>query len=297
MAQTLALFLLRRNEGDRIGRIRDYAGRLKCGNGTVQAAFSLLEECGAIETEARGHLGTYLVRADISLLWKVAGLGAVTAAMPMPSGLQSEGLATGLRRAFQQSGIPLNLTFIQGSHSRVNALVDRRLDLIAMSRLAFDRSSQELPIKLMGDLGTQTYTGKYCILLRRDASLDSTGLRVAIDPRSMDQEVICRQVFARKRVEYIYASYPLMNKLFERGDLDATVWHGEDAPRRFSRDLKVFPVSRDIMDDLPKELSRAALAVYQQNSEPVSAVCHRISLDWIIKSQAEVISGQLVPSY
>ncbi|CAM5589502.1 GntR family transcriptional regulator OS=Streptomyces rimosus subsp. rimosus (strain ATCC /DSM 40260 / JCM 4667 / NRRL 2234) OX=1265868 GN=SRIM_029555 PE=4 SV=1 [Streptomyces rimosus subsp. rimosus] len=121
-ARRLAALLINQpteGEGARLPRVRDLAAELGVGNGTVQAALQLLEESGAMDTVARGHLGTFLVRADRAILWRLAGLGTVLAAMPLPHSRRREGLATGLRGAFEKTGAPFAITFMRGAATRV----------------------------------------------------------------------------------------------------------------------------------------------------------------------------------
>lgn len=108
-ARQLAALLIRQGAhgaGARLPRVRDVAELLGVGNGTVQSALRLLEEAGAIKTVARGHLGTFLVGSDRAALWRLSGLGAVQAAMPLPHSRRFEGLATGLRAAFEEAAHP-----------------------------------------------------------------------------------------------------------------------------------------------------------------------------------------------
>lgn len=71
-ARRFAVLLLDHAEDARLPRLRDLAEELGVGNGTVQAALRLLEEARAVETTARGHLGTFLARADRGALWHAA---------------------------------------------------------------------------------------------------------------------------------------------------------------------------------------------------------------------------------
>ena len=67
----IAASLLAIEPGSRIPRVSDFATETSLGRGTIQGALRLLEEIGAIVLEARGHLGTFLVRTDRELLWDI----------------------------------------------------------------------------------------------------------------------------------------------------------------------------------------------------------------------------------
>lgn len=161
--------------GARLPRVRDLAERLGVGNGTVQAALRLLEEAGAITTVARGHLGTFLVGSDRAVLWRLSGLGTVLAAMPLPHSRRFEGLATGLRTAFEEAGAPFAITFLRGAAARVAAVAEGRAELAVLSRSAADRLTGQQAVELIADLGPATYAGGHGLLLRPGITLGSPG--------------------------------------------------------------------------------------------------------------------------
>lgn len=175
-ARQLAALLIRQGAhgaGARLPRVRDVAELLGVGNGTVQSALRLLEEAGAIKTVARGHLGTFLVGSDRAALWRLSGLGAVQAAMPLPHSRRFEGLATGLRAAFEEAGAPFALTFLRGAAARLAALAEGRAELAVLSRFAADRLTGRQPVELIADLGPGTYVGAHALVLRPGVTLGS----------------------------------------------------------------------------------------------------------------------------
>ncbi|MEU4200222.1 GntR family transcriptional regulator YhfZ [Streptomyces sp. NPDC026294] len=295
-----ALLINQPTEGDaaRLPRVRDLATELGVGNGTVQAALQLLEESGAIETVARGHLGTFLVRADRGILWRLAGLGTVLAAMPLPHSRRHEGLATGLRSAFEEAGAPFAITFMRGAASRVSALLDGKVDLAVLSRFAADRLMEQHPVDLIADLGPATYVGGHGVLLRRGVQLDADGLRVAVDTASEGQRVLAEQAFAgRQDVTWLESSFIRLHDLFAQDRADATVWSLDEVPGQLGDEVEVLPLGDEIPGDLSLRNSSAALIARSEGSEALAAVSGSLDLGAVTGLQDEVLRGERIPSY
>jgi hypothetical protein len=297
-ARQLAALLLNHEAGTRLPRLRDFAAELKVGNGTVQAALQLLEEEGAVETKARGHLGTFLVRSERAILWRLAGLGTLLAAMPLPYSHRYEGLATGLRAAFEQAGAPFAITFMRGASTRLGALLDGKADLVVLSRFAADRIAEEHPVELVADLGPGTYVGSHGLLLRRGTPLEREGIRVAVDSSSEDLRMLAARAFAgRDDVEWVEASYMQLRGLFAQGRVDATVWNLDEVRDHLGPDVEVRPLDEEIARELASRNSRAALIGRAGETPALDAV--RMSLDFsvVTEVQGEVLRGERVPLY
>lgn len=297
-ARQLAALLLHHETGARLPRLRDFAGDLKVGNGTVQTGFQLLEEAGAIETRARGHLGTFLIRADRALLWRLAGLGTLLAAMPLPYSHRYEGLATGLRSAFEQSGAPFAITFMRGASIRLAALLEGKVDVVVLSRFAADRFVADHPVRLLADLGPATYVGAHGLLLRRGVPLEDGGLRVAVDSSSEDLRLLANRVFAgRDDVVWREASYMQLRDLFARGEVDATIWNLDEVRDHLGPDVEVLPLGTEITRDLARRNSSAAVISRAEDTGALDAVRDSLDLSLITAVQAEVLRGERVPLY
>ncbi|AXK33221.1 GntR family transcriptional regulator [Streptomyces armeniacus] len=297
-ARQLAALLLHHEPDSRLPRLRDFAGELKVGNGTVQTGLQLLEEAGAIETKARGHLGTYLIRADRALLWRLAGLGTLLAAMPLPYSHRYEGLATGLRAAFEQSGAPFAITFMRGAATRLSALLEGKVDLVVLSRFAADRVLAEHPVRLLADLGPATYVGAHGLLLRRGVPLETAGLRVAMDSSSEDLRALASRAFGRRDdIAWIEASYMQLRDLFARGEVDATVWNLDEVRDHLGPDIDVLPLGDEITRDLALRNSRAAVISRAEGTRALDAVRESLDFSLVTGIQSEVLRGERVPLY
>ncbi|MFI7243679.1 GntR family transcriptional regulator YhfZ [Streptomyces qinglanensis] len=299
-ARQLALLLLEYEPERRLPRVRDFAEELGCGNGTVQGALRLLEEAGAIETAARGHLGTFLVRSDRSILWRLSGLGTLLAAMPLPYSRRYEGLATGLRAAFDDAGTPFGITFMRGAGSRATALLEGKADLVVLSRYAADRLIEEYPedLSLVVDLGPTTYVGAHGVLLREGASLDAPGLRVAVDHASEDQRLLAERAFAgRADVEWIECSYMQLLDLLVQDEADATVWNLDEVQGRLGEGIEVLPLGDEIARDLSLRNSSAAVIGRAESVAALHAIRDAIDTERVTKLQSAVVRGDRMPSY
>ncbi|MER6502760.1 GntR family transcriptional regulator YhfZ [Streptomyces sp. NPDC001455] len=297
-ARQLAVSLLDHEEDTRLPRLRDLADELGVGNGTVQAAFHLLEEAGAIKTVARGHLGTFLVHADRAVLWRLAGLGTLLAAMPLPYSRRYEGLATGLRAAFEQAGAPFAVTFMRGAHSRVSALLEGKVDLVVLSRFAADRLMAEHSLELVADLGSATYVGAHGVLVRGGVDLASPGLRVAVDRSSEDLELLAERMFAgRADVRWVEASYMQLRDLFARGEVDASVWNLDEVQGRMGDGVDALPLDGEITRELSLRNSCAAIVGRAGVTRTLSVVRKALDIGLVTTIQDEVLRGERIPSY
>ncbi|OEU91402.1 GntR family transcriptional regulator YhfZ [Streptomyces oceani] len=297
-ARQLAALLLHHETDTRLPRLRDFASDLKVGNGTVQTGLQLLEEAGAIETKARGHLGTYLVRSDRTLLWQLAGLGTLLAAMPLPYSHRYEGLATGLRAAFEQVSVPFAITFMRGASTRLSALLEGKADLVVVSRFAADRIAAEHPVRLLADLGPATYVGAHGLLLRREVPLETPGLRVAVDSSSEDLRMLASRAFTdRDDIVWVETSYMQLRDLFARGEVDATVWNLDEVRDHLGPEVEVQPLGNEITRDLALRNSRAALISRSEGTRALDAVRDSLDFDVITGAQSEVLSGERLPLY
>jgi hypothetical protein len=297
-ARQLAALLLHHAPQSRLPRLRDFAGELKVGNGTVQAGLQLLEEAGAVETKARGHLGTFLIRADRAALWRLAGLGTLLAAMPLPYSHRYEGLATGLKAAFEEAGAPFAITFMRGASTRLAALLERKADLVVLSRFAADRLTADHPVELVADLGPGTYVGSHGLLLRRGVAVETKGLRVAVDSASEDLRMLTARAFAgREDVQWVESSYMQLRGLFMRGEVDAAVWNLDEVSDHLGADVEAVPLGEGIVRELALRNSSAALIGRVEEADALESVRSSLDFGLVTRVQGEVLRGERVPQY
>jgi len=298
-AMQLAGLLLGLKPGARLPRVRDMAVTLSCGNGTVQGALALLEEAGAIETQSRGRLGTFLISARRDVLWEMSGMGHLAVAMPLPYSTRYEGLATGLREAFEALGVPFSLYFMRGSSNRVAQVVEGRVDLAVTSGLSFTNLAKQQPICAVVDLGPRTFVGAHGVVLASGLTLDNPHLRVAVDRNSADQTMMVEAVFGRRPgVEFVDMSYAQLAKGFAAGTIDATVWNLDELNQHVTVPLTAIPISEvPQAQPIPDSNTHAVLVGRLGSGRPPAAVLADINFDIVRRAIEDVIAGRRIPTY
>lgn len=291
VAHLLAVELSTAAAGDRMATVQELSERYSVGKGTVQAALALLEEAGAVRIRPRGKLGTFVAAIDHGLIWEFAGGRSISIAMPLPYSRRYEGLATGMHAAFQQAGVPLTLMFVRGSTDRMRALREQRADFAVMSRFAA-QSDPELDI--VRDLGPHSYVGAHGLLVAEGRTPDDPGLRVAVDPASVDQAELTAAVFPglppQQRVE---VSYNQLNRYFADGLVDATVWNLDEIDAHISSPVTVHPV-----EGLEADATSSAVIVARRDADAAPTAVRSALADDLVRTAADdVVAGRLIPTY
>lgn len=278
--------------GDRIPNVQVLSEELGCGKGTVQAAFGLLEDAGALTLRSRGSRGTYVESVDSGLMWIIAGRRSVTIAMPLPYSRRYEGLASGLQASFAARGIPLSLAFMRGSTARLAALTENRADLVLLSQLAASLADN-IELELVHSFGPRSYVGAHVVVLGEGHAVDEPGLRVAVDPTSTDQVNLVERVFAGQDISKVEISYNQLDGAFRQDLVDATVWNVDELSMHISAPFTTV--------DLPPgqdDLNTTAVIVGRSASEPLPRSVSEALADPLVTVTADdVVAGRLLPTY
>lgn len=292
----IARELLSLRQGERIPRVQDYARKLHIGNGTVQAALHLLENSGAVKLAAAGHKGTYLVDMDYRRLWSVGGRSTLYGSMPLPYSRRYEGLATGLYGAVRKEGPPLALSYMRGARNRLAALHERHVDLVVLSAFAYEQAAQEESLAVVIRLGRDTYAAHALILRDAQARGLDDGMRVGVDPSSVDQQLLIEAEAENHTVTAVEVGYMHAAEMLQRGEIDATIWNVDELPVRFPQ-LKVVPLQTSRAQAIARLASEAVL-VTRAGSTDVNQIAHAL-IDWeaVLRIQRDVVAGQRYPSY
>jgi hypothetical protein len=292
----IARELISLRRGERIPRVEDYARKLRIGNGTVQAALHLLQNAGAVKLASAGHKGTYLVEVDYQRLWRVGGRSTIYGSMPLPYSRRYEGLATGLYSAVREAGPPLALSYMRGARNRLAALCERHVDLVVLSAFANEQAAQEWSLAVVVRLGPGTYAEHAVILRDALAGGLEDGMRVGIDPSSVDQQLLIEAEAEGRTVTTVEVGYMHAAEMLRRGEIDATVWNIDELPVRFP-ELKVAPL-RTARAQAIAQLASEAVLVTRADSPEVAQIANAL-LDWdaVLHVQAEVVAGRRYPSY
>lgn len=265
-AKFIARELIQFSEGERIPRVSDFTEKLSLGRGTVQGALRVLEEVHAISLESRGHLGTFLKKRDINLLYEIAGIGPVMGVMPLPYSRKYEGLATGIVEGFEEMNKKSGLAYMRGARRRIESLKTRRYDFAIMSQLAAEEAVQEFEgLEILHTLGAETYVTSHKVFFSKSNHDKITdGMRIGIDYSSADQANITLLECEGLDVELIKADYMQLFNMLKNGSIDAAVWNADEA-----RAFKTF-ASSDFKSKKAKELAmkatRAAIVIESERT-------------------------------
>ncbi|NPV71055.1 MAG: hypothetical protein HPY55_10490 [Firmicutes bacterium] len=292
VAVQIARDLLGRRPGERLPRVQDYAETFQTGHGTIQHGLKLLVEAGAIALEARGHLGTYLAAMDCKKLWEISGQAFILGLMPLPYSRRYEGLATGVYEAFRKANVPFNLAYIRGSANRLQALERNQGDFVVLSRMSVEAAQKEHDITIVVGFGPRTYVGEHALVLRKGVHGAITeGMRVGVDPHSLDQCQLTRRLCEGKRVEMVEIKYTQVIEMLELGRIDAVVWNADEVPR--SGKVRVVQI------DLGPQSSNteAVLVARKDRTEIERILSHVVVPSEVLEVQRQVLSGERIPSY
>lgn len=294
----LAKLLLTHQRGDRLQPVQFYAEKFKTGVGTMHAAIAYLQEIGAVALDSRGHLGTFIREIDYPLIWSLIGQNHIVGGMPLPYSRRLEGLATGLNETFDQAGVALNLVYTRGALNRLQALVRGKFDFVIISRFAFNNAIEYgFAIDEVLSLGIGSYVGQHIILLADHEKQEiEDGMRVGIDPSSIDQVLLAKEACAGKNVKYVEINYMNLMVAMQKGQIDATIWNQDDFYAS-SHAFKAIPLSRTTQFKEAQENTEAVIAVGKGNRLVLQTLQSVVNKELIRDIQKQVMENQLMPIY
>ncbi len=296
VAMRIARDLVGAKPGDRLPPVGEYARQLGVGRGTVQTALRLLTGRGAVSLVARGHMGTFVEAVDPAALWELTGLGTLTGVMPLPYSQRYRGLATGLYRAFQQADVPLVLAHTRGARRRLEALNSGRYEFALVSRHSFEVAKREMSyLELALELGPQTSVREHVLLLR-DGRADRVvdGMRVGIDPASIDITELTRRECGGAEVTLVEVPYTQFPGQIQAGVIDAAIWDAEEALPGGGTGMRVVPLRNGAAGG-PPDTGEAVLVVHRENETVCSILRRRIDPAVVRTTQARVLAGEELP--
>ncbi|WP_042224039.1 GntR family transcriptional regulator YhfZ [Oceanobacillus manasiensis] len=295
-AKEIASKMMLIREGERIPRVSDFAEEFSIGNGTVQGALKVLDNIHAIKLEARGHMGTYLLKKDLHLLKEIAGVGSFIGAMPLPYSTKYEGLATGLIEASEAMMNRIDLAYMRGSKQRLDALKTRRYDFIIMSQLAAEEEMDiNRNLEIAVNFGPQTYVTTHQIFFankQNDRILD--GMRVGVDYTSIDQSKITLLECEGLEVDLVPVNYMQLFDMLMSGDIDAAVWNADENRTKGEMGVGTFRSSQ------AKSISvkaTSSIILVEKARQDVKNYLERLDVNEIVETQKKVVRKEKLPHY
>lgn len=298
LRQTLAKDLLAIPEGEQIPTIRYFADLHKSSVGTVQSILAEFEEGGAIETERRGWMGTYLHRKNLAQLWSIARNGSpLVIAFPLPSTRLCEGLATGVKELLSQNQLETFLIFLRGSRNRLQALRQGRCHAIVTSSFtAHEICGPEEKIIL--ELPPETYVQEHRVFYSCDPEqLQGRRLRVAVDPSSTDIQRLTELEFESESVEYVPTTYMLYAQMLKQRQVDAVIWHVDLTNLQLGNEVFSRPLSEHVLRRIQGTDTQASFIAASSDATTPAIIQGCLRVEDLLRIQKAVVAGERIPEY
>lgn len=296
-AKKIAKELIRLESGEKIPRVSDYSETLSMGRGTVQNALRLLDEMKAIKLEARGHLGTFLVRKDARLLLEIAGIAPLIGSMPLPYSRKYEGLATGIVEAFEAVNKKVNLTYMRGGLNRIDAVRTKRSDFAIVSKMtAASALKEHSSLKIMSKLGLNSYVSTHKIFLANtDANKVQNGMKIGVDMESPDQTELTFTEFKGMNVEYVDINYMQLFEMLNSKQIDAAIWNVDE--KRMLETFKAIDFQSPDAKNIAHDTSEAVIVIDSSREQEIAEKWDSVEMNKILEIQSCVEKGEKIPRY
>ncbi len=292
----LAAQLLGNVQGDTIMRVHEFAEEIGASAGSVHAAMGYLREIDAAQLEGHGRLGTIVQDLNYPLLWSLAFSRPLVGMLPLPYSKRFEGLAMGLRQQLTTQHSGLELRFMRGSTSRLQALVSHKADWVLLSRFAAETADVHgFDVDILFLLGEGTYLGHQILIGHQGVTEIQDGMRVGIDTKSPDHAWVVRTVCRGKRVKFVEIDYSQGLKLLQNGEIDVTVWTREDLPAELS-DFAIMPLDRQPNKEFGR-LTEATIVVKKGDVAVTHVLASILDLSQIRLIQEDVVKLKRLPAY
>lgn len=231
-------------------------------------------------------------------LWKASGYGTVIGLMPLPVSVRLEGLATGLHKCFSDAGIPFRLAFMRGATNRVDTLLDGVCDFIVISKMAARLDMEKgLPLSLIHEYGLQSYVKEHVAVFRDPSSIKITkGMRVALDPVSIDQTILTSYECEGLEVEFVETPYAQTFQKIRENLLDAAIWTLDEMEER-SLGYNVQPLSDKSPRRVAGEDTVAVAATSRAKIELGGLIQQLVNFGEVETMQRQVLDKSIRPSY
>lgn len=295
-AKNIALELLSIEIGHKIPTVTDFCEALGLGRGTVQGAIKLLEMLGAIELEARGHLGSFLIKKDVSVLLDISGTGPLVGVMPLPYSKKYEGLATGIIDGFNLLNKRISLAYMRGASNRLEALKTRRYDFAIVSRLAAEEGiKSHISLAIVKSFGLGSYVSDHKVFLADPSKIKiEPGMRIGIDRSSPDQTNITLLECEGLDVQFVDLNYMQLFQMLKEKKIDAAVWNIDEI--RSVETFNTVDFQSEKAKSLTKKTSEATIVIDMSRSEVMKQIS-LLDTRIVLNAQKLVETGERFPQY
>lgn len=213
--------------------------------------------------------------------------------MPLPYIKRFEGLASGLIAQMENSyDIPVNLAYMRGSKTRIEMLTSGRYDFAIVSKMAAkEYLKKHDDIDILIDFGPFSYTKQHVVMFRNNDEKEiKDGMKIGIDPSSIDQTKLTRHICVNKDVEFVEVQYLRMFEKIMDGSIDATIMCIGEANSQ-ALNINCVPLETEL------DSTNAVLLVKSDREELIALIKELIDRNEILDIQKQVLDGKIQPSY
>jgi hypothetical protein len=172
-----------------------------------------------------------------------------------------------------------------------------KFDFVIISRFAFNNAIKRgLAIEEVLSLGIGSYVSQHILLLANHEKEEiEDGMRVGIDPSSIDQVLLTKAACQEKKVEYVEVNYMNLMTAMTKGQIDVTIWV-EDDFYASSLPFRAVPLNPAQEATTSLENTEAVIAT-GLNNLVIHTLRSIVNTDTVCSIQKQVMNGQLLPIY
>lgn len=290
----LAKYFIGIENNSRIKTISELENEIMAARGTIQNSMTLLKNVGAITLKPRGHLGTFLISKDLSMLLRYANISFIVGVMPLPYSKLYEGLSTGLLHTMEnQLNVPVNMAYMRGANRRIEMVLNGRYDFAILSKFAAINYLNKFDdIEIITEFEPGSFLNKHVVMFNSpDKHVIEDGMRVGIDYDSIDQASLTLEVSKSLNVKLVEVSYNQLVEKLLSNEIDAAIWNDDEQSRKTpaitTRDLK-----------LDNNYNTIAVIVIDKGRQDLKQLLMTlINIDEVQQIQQQVVNNERIPSY
>ena len=221
----LARRVMALDPGDRLPTIVELTEDFAVSRGVVQNAIAFLEDAGCFALTRCGKLGTVLEHVDREALYGFTGWNPIVGAMPVPFNESFRTLAAALHSECAKMPVEAPVIYASGARVRQSMLKKDFLDYTVTSLAAARQiAAEDEALEILFELPDCRYEEPYGLLfldLKETEIRD--GMRVGVDPDTVDQTALTKALCRGKNVELVSMPFEGTIETLHDKRIDCTV--------------------------------------------------------------------------
>ena len=120
-------------------------------------------------------------------------------------------------------------------------------------------------------------------------------MKIGIDPDSIDQINLCKEITKDMKVEFVEISYMNFRTAMQENQIDATIWNTDD----FAIDglpFKIIPLEKNVITR-NFDNTVAVIAVKEDHQSLIHTLQSSIDVNQILDVQQKVMRKEILPMY